>query len=72
LKGTVEELDKLINAKNVLAEPIEKNGAVDSPMVSYGFGVDVGGRAARRGRPADGGRFRCGKAVIGWKKDSVT
>jgi len=37
LKGTVEELDKLINAKNVLAEPIEKDGAVVYPMVSYGW-----------------------------------
>jgi len=34
LKGTVEELNKLLNAKNVLAEPIEKDGAIVYPIVS--------------------------------------
>jgi hypothetical protein len=27
LKGTVEELDQLLNAKNVLGDPIERDGA---------------------------------------------
>lgn len=43
LKGTVEELDKLLNAKNVLGAPIEKDGATIIPMVSYGFGFGAGG-----------------------------
>jgi uncharacterized spore protein YtfJ len=43
LKGTVEELDRLLNAKNVLGEPIEKDGATIIPMVSYGFGFGAGG-----------------------------
>ena len=38
LKGTVEELERLLDAKHVLAEPIEKDGATIIPMVSYGFG----------------------------------
>jgi len=43
LKGTVEELDRLLNAKNVLGEPIERHGATIIPMVSYGFGFGAGG-----------------------------
>lgn len=43
LKGTVEELDRLLNAKNVLGEPIEKDGATIIPMVSFGFGFGAGG-----------------------------
>ena len=43
LKGTVEELDRLLNAKNVLGDPIEKGGATVVPIVSYGFGFGAGG-----------------------------
>ena len=38
LKGTVEELERLLNAKHVLAEPIEKGSTTVIPLVSYGFG----------------------------------
>jgi uncharacterized spore protein YtfJ len=43
LKATVEELDKLLNPKNVLGDPIEKDGATVIPIVSYGFGFGAGG-----------------------------
>ena len=43
LKGTVEELDKLLNAKNVMGDPIEREGATVIPIVSYGFGFGAGG-----------------------------
>ena len=43
LKGTVEELDKLLKARNVLGDPIEKNGATVIPLVSFGFGFGAGG-----------------------------
>ncbi len=43
LKGTVEELDRLLDAKHVLAEPIEKDGVTVIPLVSYGFGFGAGG-----------------------------
>ena len=43
LKGTVEELDRLLNAKNVLGDPIEKGPATVIPIVSYGFGFGAGG-----------------------------
>lgn len=43
LKNTVEELDRLLNAKNVLGDPIEKDGSTVIPIVSYGFGFGAGG-----------------------------
>ena len=43
LKGTVEELERLLSAKHVLAEPIERDGATVVPLVSYGFGFGAGG-----------------------------
>ena len=43
LKGTVEELERLLNAKHVLADPIERDGATVIPLVSYGFGFGAGG-----------------------------
>ncbi len=45
LKGTVAELDKLLNARNVLGDPIERDGRMVIPMVSYGFGFGAGGGA---------------------------
>jgi uncharacterized spore protein YtfJ len=50
LKGTVEELERLLEAKHVLADPIEKDDATIIPMVSYGFGFGAGaGDDAKRG-----------------------
>ena len=43
LKKTVEELDRLLSAKNVLGAPIEKEGVTIIPLVSYGFGFGAGG-----------------------------
>jgi uncharacterized spore protein YtfJ len=53
LKGTVEELDRLLNAKNVLGDPIEREGATVIPIVSYGFGFGAGGSTG--GKAGDGG-----------------
>lgn len=48
LKDTVEELEQLLNAKNVLGDPIEREGATVIPIVSYGFGFGAGGKAAQK------------------------
>lgn len=48
LKGTVEELDRLLNAKNVLGDPIEKGAATVIPIVSYGLGFGAGGGASTK------------------------
>lgn len=54
LKSTVAELDRLLNAKNVLAEPIERDGAIIIPMVSYGFGFGAGGSGKSKAGPGAG------------------
>lgn len=61
LKGTVEELDRLLNAKNVLGEPIEKGDATVIPIVSYGFGFGAGGGA--RGKAGDGAGTGAGGGI---------
>ena len=43
LKATVAELDRLLDAKNVLGAQIEKDGVTIIPLVSYGFGFGAGG-----------------------------
>lgn len=43
LKGTVEELERMLNARNVLGDPIEKDGATIVPIVSFGFAFGAGG-----------------------------
>jgi len=69
LKGTVEELDRLLNAKNVLGDPIEKDGATIIPIVSFGFGFGAGGTSGekngvRGGTGAGGGIKPLGAIII--------
>ena len=69
LKGTVEELDRLLNAKNVLGDPIEKGNATVIPIVSYGFGFGAGGGANSKtgdgaGTEAGGGIKPLGAIII--------
>lgn len=69
LKGTVEELDRLLNAKNVLGDPIEKGDATVIPIVSYGFGFGAGGGASAKtgdgaGTGAGGGIKPLGAIII--------
>ena len=54
LKGTVEELEKLLDARNVLGEPIERDGSTIIPMVSYGFGFGAGGGSNPKNGPNGG------------------
>lgn len=68
LKGTVEELDKLLDARNVLGDPIERDGAYVIPMVSYGFGFGAGGGSSKgepgAGTGAGGGIKPLGAVII--------
>ena len=61
LKGTVEELDRLLNAKNVLGDPIVKDNATVIPIVSYGFGFGAGGGA--NGKAGDGAGTGAGGGI---------
>ncbi len=69
LKSTVEELDRLLNAKNVLGDAIEREGATIIPLVSYGFGFGAGGGADQKsgqggGTGAGGGIKPMGAIII--------
>lgn len=68
LKGSVEELERLLNAKHVLGEPIEKNGATVIPLVSYGFGFGAGGgsdaKSGTGGGTGAGGGIKPRGAII--------
>ena len=54
LKGTVEELERLLSAKNVLGTPIEREGVTIIPIVSYGFGFGAGGGKDQKKGPGSG------------------
>lgn len=68
LKGTVEELDRLLNARNVLGDPIEREGATVIPIVSYGFGFgaggSTGGKSGAGGGTGGGGGIKPIGAII--------
>lgn len=69
LKGAVEELDRLLEAKNVLGAPFEKDGATIIPLVSYGFGFGAGGGADQKkgqggGAGAGGGIKPVGAIIV--------
>lgn len=56
LKGTVEELERMLVARNVLGDPIEKNGATIIPIVSFGFAFGAGGgQGGKPGAEGTGG-----------------
>lgn len=69
LKGTVSELEQLLNAKNVLGDPIERDGSTIIPMVSYGFGFGAGGGSSEKdglgaGTGAGGGIKPLGAIIV--------
>lgn len=67
LKSTVDELDRLLSARNVLGEPIEREGATVIPIVSFGFGFGAGGQSGaqgERGGTGAGGGIRPLGAII--------
>ena len=69
LKGTVEQLDKLLNARNVLGDPIDRDGATVFPIVSFGFGFGAGGSTGGKtdstgGTGAGGGIKPIGAIII--------
>lgn len=49
MKSTVAELERLLNAKNVLGDPIDRENGTVIPIVSYGFGFGAGAGAGGEG-----------------------
>lgn len=64
VKNTVGELDRLLNAKNVLGEPVDRDGATVVPLVSFGFGFGVGAGRGESGGAGAGGGVRPVGAII--------
>lgn len=67
LKGTVEELDRLLNARNVIGDPIKTERATVFPIVSFGFGFGAGGMTGSKsggGTGAGGGIKPVGAIII--------
>ena len=54
MKTTVDELERLLSAKNVLGDPIDRDNGTVIPIVSYGFGfAAAGGSGAEMWKPCD-------------------
>ena len=81
LKGSVEEMERLLNAKTVVGEPVTVDGNTIIPLLSIGFGFGAGGgtgkgrKDGRDGEGAGGGTGGGGGvkpiAVIIINKDGV-
>lgn len=54
LKTSVEELERLLNARNVVGEPITHDGVTVVPLVSFGFGFGAGGGRRKDGETGGG------------------
>lgn len=62
MKTVVEELDKLLDARNVCGEPITTEGVTVVPLVSYGFGFG-GGSGSSGGKDETGRGFGAGGGI---------
>jgi uncharacterized spore protein YtfJ len=65
LKTAVAELERLLDARHVLGEPIQRGDVTVIPFVSYGFGFGAGGGSgAGGGGTGAGGGIRPLGAII--------
>lgn len=64
MKTAVEELERLLSAKNVLGEPIDRENGTVIPLVSYGFGFGAaGGTGSDSGIAGNGGAAGAGGGI---------
>ncbi len=75
-KTTLEEIERLLNSKTVVGEPITVEGVTLIPLVSFGFGAGGGtGKAADKGEGDGSGTGGGGGikpvAIVIVTKDSV-
>jgi uncharacterized spore protein YtfJ len=54
LKQSVDELDRLLKAKNVIGEPSTHGSVTVIPLVSFGFGFGAGGGTGKEAEGAAG------------------
>ena len=55
LKEAVTELDRLLQARNVVGEPVTRGDVTVIPLVSFGFGFGAGGGKGANGATDNGG-----------------
>jgi uncharacterized spore protein YtfJ len=53
-KTTVGEIERILNAKSVVGEPITMNGTTIIPLVSLGFGFGAGGGQGKSPKTGEG------------------
>jgi uncharacterized spore protein YtfJ len=53
-KTTMEEIERLLNAKTVIGEAISVEGATLIPLVSFGFGFGAGGGQGKSEKTGEG------------------
>ncbi|MEZ5399534.1 MAG: spore germination protein GerW family protein [Bryobacteraceae bacterium] len=53
-KTTIGEIERMINAKTVVGDPIQVEGATLIPLVSFGFGFGAGGGQGRNEKTGEG------------------
>ena len=53
-KTTLEEIERLLNTKTVVGEPIAVEGATLIPLVSFGFGFGAGGGSGKADEKGEG------------------
>ena len=54
-KTTLEEIERLLNTKTVVGEPISVEGATLIPLVSFGFAFGAGGGSGKAADKGEGG-----------------
>ena len=66
LKTAVEDIERVLNSKTVVGDPITVEGATIIPLVSIGFGFGAGGGSQKSG--SDGGNVAGGTGAGGGVK----
>ena len=54
LKTNLEEIERLLNTKTVVGEPIKVEGVTLIPLISIGFGFGAGGGSGQAQKPGVG------------------
>lgn len=57
LKTTLSEVERLLNSKTVVGDPIAVEGATVIPLVSFGFGFGAGGGSGKETKTASAEGF---------------
>jgi uncharacterized spore protein YtfJ len=54
VKSTLNEIEKILNTKSVIGEPVKTEGATIIPLVQLGFGFGIGSGSGKAPKTAQG------------------